>query len=120
MKKAERKSREDLGSGHPCRPPVDLAEPLPEPKKEGPFWPLPNSEIHNRVAHMLLLGLGPREIAELLNVPYGAFLKWYLDSGVQRYLMAKRNEEAELRRREAEEKEESEKRRRKIMEKFQC
>ncbi|MGB7296813.1 MAG: hypothetical protein WBC70_14605 [Candidatus Aminicenantales bacterium] len=99
MKKVKRKSREDLRPGPPCCPSV----PFPEPKNEGPFWPLPNSGVHHRVAHMLLLGLGPREIAELLSVPYGPFLKWYLDRGTQRYLMASQNEEAEKERRNAEE-----------------
>ena len=105
MKKVKRKNDQDSGL-------------LSEPKSEAYFWPLPNSGIHNRIAHLLLLGLGPREIAELLNVSYQPFLKWYLDGGTQRYLMAKRNEEAELKRREAEEKEAAAERQRKLKERF--
>ena len=104
MRKAKRKKRqEDSGPAHSCCPPGVLAGPLSEPEKEVRFWPFPNSEIEKRVAFMLLDGLGPRQIAEELNVPYGEFLKWYTNRGVQGYLMAKRNNEAEKRRRDAEE-----------------
>lgn len=91
MRKAKRKS---------C-PPVALAE----PKKEtvSVFWPGPNSETEFRVVSMLLDCWNPRQIAKQLNVPYGAFLKWYLDKGTQRYLAARQIEEAEKRRRNAKE-----------------
>ena len=122
MKKAERKSREDLGPGHPCRPPVDLAEPLPGPKKETVpiFWPPPNSQVFNEVSHMMAVGLGPREIAEVLNVAYDKFCPWYLSGSIRTHLTLSRTAEIEKKRREAEEKEELEKRQNKIMEKFRC
>jgi len=90
MKKVKRKNDQDSGL-------------LSEPKSEAYFWPLPNSEIEFRVASMLLDCWNPRQIAKQLNVPYGEFLKWYLNRGVQGYLMIRRNGLAEKRRRNAEE-----------------
>lgn len=90
MRKAKRENQqEDSG-------------PLSGPEKVAQFWPGPNSEIENRVASMLLDSWSPRQIAKQLNVPYGEFLKWYMDRGVQAYLMVKRNDLAEERRRNAE------------------
>jgi len=81
---------------------LERENPLPEPKKEKEFWPDSLGSTGKKVAIMLLDGLGPREIAENLKVPYGQFYKWYQHKDVMRTLMRLRNEEAEERMRKNE------------------
>jgi hypothetical protein len=81
---------------------LEKENPLPEPKKEKPFWPNALGSTGKKVAVMLLDGLKPRQIAEQLKAPYDKFLKWYTSKEVQRCIMRMQNEEGEKRRRAAE------------------
>lgn len=77
---------------------------LPEPKKEEKFWwPDSHGKTGKEVAVMLLDNSGPREIAEKLKVPYGQFIKWFLNKDTQRNIIRIRDEEAGKRRKKNEE-----------------
>jgi len=82
---------------------LERENPLPEVKKEPEFWPDSLGSTGKKVGIMLLDGLGPREIAKSLKVPYGNFFKWYGHKDVMRNLMRLRNEEADKRIRKNEE-----------------
>jgi len=81
---------------------LERENPLPEVKKEPEFWPDSLGSTGKKVGIMLLDGLGPREIAKSLKVPYGNFFKWYGHKDVMRNLMRLRNEEADKRMRKSE------------------
>jgi len=78
------------------------------------FWPTPNSQIFNEIVHMLAVGLGPRQCAGILKIPYTEFCRWYLNGSIRTQLTLSRNAEIESRRRADEEKKESEERRNKL------